>query len=325
MLAVAVGFQPHEPDAGDSAGMRIDFGYGQEPLSRSLTFPLCRDGDLTTQLAYPECAAGADLAKLQRPEVKSAIPAGDLLPAQTRAGCPDIRGGSAFPSQQLEVTASNFDVQGLTLAVTADPTTPERVSPGTYCGTLVVTRAAGGLIEQPIVITLGDRWQLLIVYRVIFSLFLGAAIGALLKWVGDNIRNPDAGSVPVPGRSATPLHWVRCHAGLVLGLATALAVALTGATSQYIQDATFNDDFLDYFALLIWALTGQLAGQTLIDIAGNVKPSVEDRAAEERTGARRAAPTQAAQERASVEWESGQRVPASASSIRSIDPTETDR
>ena len=224
----------------------------------------------------------SDPSVTARPAITSTGLTGDLILVRLPDGdtvdqespCP--RGGKAFPAQQIAVTAESFDTQGITVSLIADPTEPEIVPPGTYCGSVLITRAPADpvVIQVPIAIDLSDRLSGWIILKVAASLMIGAAIGALLKWIADNVK---PGNLDQLGTDFQPrtldLSFVRENPGFVLGAATALAVAVAGIASQFVPDATFNNDFLDYFTLGLWAFTGQLAGQTIIDAAGAVKTS----------------------------------------------------
>lgn len=275
-LALAVSAficQPPDTSVGTVDQPRIDFGYGRESLTRTFTYQLCASKDAQK---YQECKANVDTL-IARPDITSATLATDLMPADETEVNKDCRkkAGRAFPAQQIKVSAANFDLQGFAISVTADPLNPEEVPAGAYCGTLLITRASGGTtVELPLIVDLDNRWAGAIIWRVFISLFLGAAVGALLKWIGDHIGKPEPAKPDVGALGGTLQHWFAKHPGLVLGGVTAITVTITGASSQYIADPTFNNSFLDYFGLILWAFTGQLAGQTLIDVAGNTKAAM---------------------------------------------------
>jgi hypothetical protein len=104
--------------------------------------------------------------------------------------------------------------------------------------------------------------------------FSGQQLGLSLKWIGDNVGKQQTTLPTVDGVPGTPIYFLGTRPGLVLGTVTAAAVAITGANSQYVADPTFSNSNLDYLGLLLWAFAGQLAGQTLIDIAGNAKAAI---------------------------------------------------
>lgn len=264
LAALAVDGGPSSPSAATTQGMNIDFGYTTNALTRGQTVHLCSLTGGTT--AYAECHQPYNPGS-RRPAVTSAILQGDLVASDCR------RGASAFPAGQLKVIANNFDTQALSISVTADPHAPEVVNPCRYQGTLVVARADRSVVQMPLVVDLKDRWEPLVVYRVWFSLFLGACVGGLLKWLGDNIGKPVTKRA-LRSDEYRPFELVRNRAGLVLGLVTAVAVGLIGLRSQYVDNLSFGDSLEDYLTLVVWAFSGQLAGQTLIDIAGKVQPAV---------------------------------------------------
>ncbi len=264
LAALAVDGGPASGGQATAQGLNIDFGYTSNVLTRGQTVHLC--GLAGGDTAYAECKKPYDLGG-RRPAVTSAILQGDLVASSCR------RGASAFPASQLKVIAANFDTQAVSVSVTADPHAPEVVNPCHYEGTLVVSRADRSVVQLPLVVDLKDRWEPLVVYRVWFSLFLGASVGGLLKWLGDNIGKPVTRRAPRADDSR-PFELVRNRAGLVLGLLTAVAVGLIGLRSQYVDDLSFGDSLEDYLTLVVWAFSGQLAGQTLIDIAGKVQPAV---------------------------------------------------
>ena len=261
---IAIQWEP-PPLPTPGAAMSIDFGYEQAARTRTLTYFLCRP-----EATYPECS---EQVPETRPEVTSATLAGDLTLVSVVDGdavC-DGASGQAFPSQQITSSAANFDRQGLVINVTADPVSPEAVLPGAYCGTLVVARSAGDTIQLPIVVSIQNRYDASIVYRVSVWLLLGAAAGALLKWLGNNVGPSVTGRTTAgddTARNDGLLSLFRVNAGLVLGAATAVAVAIVGVQTQFVGDTTFNNSFLDYFGLLAWAFTGQIAGQTLFEVGG---------------------------------------------------------
>lgn len=284
--------------------IRVDFSYATEPLTRTRTFNLCAPPYLEEKpdaqsYRYPECiqpdaalpsGIGTPTATeaprstaspgpaeppsiAVRPTIASVGLVGDLGRVDETTG--KCTGGQVFPAGQLAMTATNFDTQGITLTVVANPIDPDVVAPGTYCSNVLITRSPpdSKVIEVIMAIDVGNRFSGWVLLKVFTSLMIGSALGATVKWVADNVKP----GKPIPSGNplATPsdVNFIAAHPGFVLGVATTIVVAGSGIASQFIPDSTFNDHFLDYFALGFWAFTGQLAGQTLLDAAGGVRSS----------------------------------------------------
>jgi HAMP domain-containing protein len=95
-------------------------------------------------------------------------------------------GGSEFPSTQITVAANRISDTQLTLAVTANPWTPERVAGGNYSGNIEI-RGLDLSIDVPLVATLENRdsprWC-----AVAFSVIsIGALIGLLVKYITERL------------------------------------------------------------------------------------------------------------------------------------------
>jgi len=269
VAALALATQWDPPQSVANAGMRIDFNYGRESISRSRTIPLCGFPNATTRFA--ECRPDFEVGS-QRPAIMGVAWASDFTPTDEKKELCTSVPGSVFPASQVDVSATNFDPNGIALLVKAEPTKPEEVAPGSYCSVALITREGEkDPIEYQVVIDLRDRFELPIVYRVGLALFFGAVIGALLKWIADNVGKQTQPIPAVPQNTGALRSWLGSHASLTIGLATAAGVAILGSQSQFIGDSTFNDGFLDYLTLFIWAFVGQLAGQTLADVVGNTR------------------------------------------------------
>lgn len=64
----------------------------------------------------------------------------------------------------------------------------------------------------------------------------------------------------------SPINWAMHHPSFFILALTAGVTAFFGVSSQFINDTTFTDAFLDYFALFSWAFVGLIAGGSLVDI-----------------------------------------------------------
>ena len=276
-LAVLVFARPPVPEVGSLGGMRVDFGYSRTAVARSQTFLLC--GDPSAAELFSECKPDTKPGT-PRPEITGVAWTGDFVPADPaiKDRCERLAGsGTAFPSSQVRVTATNFDLKGITLAMAVEPRTPEEVAPGTYCSTALISRQ-GELqpVERTVVIDLRDKYHPWIWIRVLLVLFYGAVLGALLKWIADNVgQQREQQKADNPARDGSVLDALAGHPGLTIAVVTAIVVAVFGMQSQWVSSTTFSDGFLDYLALFGWAFAGQLAGQTLFDVAGNAKSAMK--------------------------------------------------
>ena len=275
-LAVLVFARPPVPEVGSLGGMRVDFGYSRTAVARSQTFLLCSD-PAAAQL-FSECKPDTKPGT-PRPEITGVAWTGDFVPADPaiKDRCERLAGsGTAFPSSQVRVTATNFDLKGITLAMAVEPRTPEEVAPGTYCSTALISRQGEQQpVERTVVIDLRDKYHPWIWIRVLLVLFYGAVLGALLKWIADNVgQRREQQKAANPARDGSVLDALAGHPGLTIAVVTAIVVAVFGIQSQWVSSTTFSDGFLDYLALFGWAFAGQLAGQTLFDVAGNAKSAM---------------------------------------------------
>jgi hypothetical protein len=191
-ILIWVLWQPTSQSVNAPAAIRLDFGYSRTPLTRMTSLPLCRgkqDNQWPSKL-YPECPEFTGQGKGARPQIDSALLAGDLNPAtgavdETKS-CVGGSSGPQFPAGQVTVSAANIGTSDLSLTLTADPAKSEGVPPGNYCGRVVIRRALGGPVELAVSMRLADKTQLQIVYRAFFALALGAILGWLIKWVTDS-------------------------------------------------------------------------------------------------------------------------------------------
>lgn len=193
LVLTAVVWDPVAGEKPTQAGIWVNSGYRLVETSRTGTVDLCdekRAGGSNAGAAQECIDAGVDPAKVN-PTITSFALASDL--DEGNRSCKS-EGGAQFPASQLTVTVANGGPGQLIVGVTANPDAAEQVPPGTYCGEVLVNRTSSDSkvldppITVPIAVSVGDRYQVPILLRVLLSLLLGAGLGFLLKWFADNLE-----------------------------------------------------------------------------------------------------------------------------------------
>ena len=154
----------------------MQFGYSREPITRSLRVDIC---DGTDTEPFVECrlpTEGNTSSTTTRPEIVSAGLQSDLIASD---------GNLQFPASQFTITASNVGRSGVLINVNANPNSPEAVHDGKYSGRVVIDRADLSPIELTLTVTLAPRTGK-VAWLVVASLSLGAAGGALIKWLNES-------------------------------------------------------------------------------------------------------------------------------------------
>lgn len=142
--------------------LKIDFGIGRRPLTRTLTVAL-------TPAPVPadeEPATTADNASVQLTS--------------------DLNGpGGQFPASQITLSATALGGQFVQVSALADPLEPEAVHHGTYTGKFIV--GADGFTERELTLTVvvGDRSARKYELKVAGALAIGAIFGTVAKWLND--------------------------------------------------------------------------------------------------------------------------------------------
>ena len=127
LVATAWNTTPKTSPKFTGGAVHVDTGYRQSSTERSRAIEIC---DATNQ---DDCGEGV--------AVSSAVLESDLarLTSDTNE-CP-ATSGTQFPAAQVTPTASAMGLDRILLNLKVDPDDGENVAPGTYCGTVVVTRA----------------------------------------------------------------------------------------------------------------------------------------------------------------------------------------
>jgi len=190
--------------AAEGLQLRADFGLRETPITRFFDVDVC---SLRRREVFDECTPGSGSGSLPAPtadptpartEISSAAVIADLAevdpdaPLDEQGRCDVKHTGSQFPASQFKTTVENRGSRGLAITLTGDPSEPETVDPGTYCGAVVVQLETGEYARVGLAATVSDRGQGGLRFRVALALLLGALAGGLVKWLGDRY-SPVAG------------------------------------------------------------------------------------------------------------------------------------
>lgn len=151
----AVARPPVAVEAGD---VRMTFGFRRLPLTRVVTHPVDLPPEALTAEEPVQVAAALDR---------------DMSAAEERG---------EFPAQQVAVSVQSATAKSVTVAITADPSTPETIAGGVYRGRVHLTLPDGQEVATiGVSLVLRDRRAL--AAGAFVALLLGALLGLALKWL----------------------------------------------------------------------------------------------------------------------------------------------
>ena len=209
---VAVAFdwweRPTAPGNELPGALVISFGLNRSELTRERVIDMCAFKSEGEQ--EPECKDNPPKTTEERPAVLSTTLVGDMTPGVCAmlkgSEEPGLDNGAQFPARQVQATSELVGLRGLRFVVTANPSEPQTVPAGRYCGQIVVERTG-----QPrawawdVVARVDDRGNVQPVTEAVLWLLLGALAGVAIRMAND----PLSALVPLRRRQRALMRWAQ--------------------------------------------------------------------------------------------------------------------